>query len=110
MTLGIAVAEQGQPTYDSALLTLHFKNPTKPFQLGTHQVGKLCASFLQSRFSKATYNKFPLGTICDVQLALGLAHKCHQQFPLLCFIPSTPISGSKKRQPELLVPKHPMRK
>lgn len=54
MALGIAVAEQGQPTYDSVSLTPHLKNPTKPFQLGTHQVGKLCASFLQSHFYKAS--------------------------------------------------------
>lgn len=53
MSLGTAVSEQGQSTYNSVLLTLHLKYQIKPIQLGTHQVGKLCASLLQSHASKA---------------------------------------------------------
>lgn len=52
MTFGTAVGEQGQSTHDSVHLTLHLKYQIKPIQLGTHQVGKLCAPLLQSHSSK----------------------------------------------------------
>lgn len=109
MTFGTAVGEQGQSAHDSVQLTLHLKYQIKPIQLGTHQVGELCAPLLQSHSSKEKYNKFPLGAICDAQLALGLALKCHKSFPLSHFFPSTPISGSKKPPPEILMAKCPRR-
>lgn len=110
MTFGTAVGGQGQSTRDSVQLTLHLKYQIKPIQLGTHQVDKLCAPLLQSHSSKENYNKFALGAIYDAQLVLGLALKCHKSFRISHFILSTPISGSKKPPPEILVPKHPRRK
>lgn len=107
MTFGTAVGEQGQSTHDSVQLTLYLKYQIKPIQLGTYEAGKLCAPLLQSHSSKENYNKFPLGTICDAQLALALALKRHKSFPLSHFIPSTPISGSKTPPPEILVPSIP---
>lgn len=106
MTFGTAAGEQGQSTHDSVQITLHLKYQIKPIQLGTHQIGKLCSPLLQSHSSKEYCNTFLSGAICDAQLALGLSLKCHKSFPLSNFIPSTPIAGSKKPPPKILVPKH----
>lgn len=102
-TFGTAVGEQGQSTHDSLQITLHLKYQIKPIQLRTHQVDRLCAPFFQSHSSEENCNKFPLGTICDAQLVLGLFLKCHKSLPLPHFISNTPISGSKKPPPEILV-------
>jgi len=96
MTFGTAVGEQGQSTHDSAQPTLHLKYQIKPIQLGTHQADKLYAPLLQSHSYKENYNHFPLGAICDAQLVLDLALKCHKSFPLSHFIPCASFSGSKK--------------
>lgn len=109
-TFGTAVGEQGQSTHDSVQLTLHLKYQIKPVLLRTHQVDRLCAPLFQSHSSEENYNKFPLGTLCDAQLVLGLVLKCHKSFPLPHFISRTPISGSKKPPPEILVLQHPRRK
>lgn len=102
-TLGTAIGEQGQSTHDSVQLTLHLKYQIKPIHLRTHQVDRLCAPLFQSHSSEENCNKFPLGTIYDAQLVLGLFLKCHKSFPFPHFISSTPISGSKKPPPEILV-------
>lgn len=109
-TFGTAVGEQGQSTHDSVQLTLHLKYQIKPIQLRTHQVNRFCIPLFQSRSSEENCNKFPLGTICDAQLVLGLVLKCHKSFPLPHFISSTPISGSTKPPREILVLQHPRRK
>lgn len=81
-TFGTAVDEQGQSTHDSVQLTLHLKYQIKPIQLRAHQVDRLCAPLFQSHSSEEYCNKFPLGTICDAQLVLGLVLKCHKSFSL----------------------------